>query len=138
MIDKSTEYGQRVHRRLGVDRIIWLTTLDSKNMPQPKPVWFLWDGETFLIFTRPNGYKINHIKRNPHVSLNLDGDGAGGDIIVINGVAELVTGEIPAAQLAAYVEKYETGFTRINMTPDQFKENYKTAIRIRPLKVRGH
>ena len=45
MFETATEYGQRVARRLHQERIIWLTTIDSQNRPQPRPVWFLWDGE---------------------------------------------------------------------------------------------
>ena len=64
MIDLSTEFGQRVQRRLTEERIIWLTTVSEGSTPQPRPVWFLWDGETFLIYSRPNTYKLRHIKHN--------------------------------------------------------------------------
>jgi hypothetical protein len=48
MIDTNTEFGQRVARRLAEERIAWLTTIDSNGAPQPRPIWFLWDGATFL------------------------------------------------------------------------------------------
>ena len=48
-LDPSTEFGARVERRLPDERIIWLTTVGPDNTPQPSPVWFFWDGETFLI-----------------------------------------------------------------------------------------
>lgn len=48
MIDTTTEFGQRVASRLAKERIAWLTTIDSNSAPQPRPVWFLWDDETFL------------------------------------------------------------------------------------------
>jgi len=138
LIDQSTPFGQRVQKRLQTDRIIWLTTIDSHNMPQPKPVWFLWDGETFLIFSSPKGYKLKHIARNPNVSLNLDGDGLGGDIVVFTGVAEMVTSDISAEHISAYNNKYVEGFKRIQMTPAQFANSFSTAIRVRPTKLRGH
>lgn len=138
IVETNSEFGKRVARRLAEERIGWLTTVDSKGMPQPRPIWFLWDGETFLIYSRANAYKIRHIEAHPQVSLNLDGDGLGGDIIIFTGEAWLDDSAPPAHQLPAYVEKYQDGMKRINMTPDQFAEVYPIAIRIKPLKVRGH
>jgi PPOX class probable F420-dependent enzyme len=44
MIDESTEFGQRVARRMREDSAIWLTTVAPDGTPQPTPVWFVWDG----------------------------------------------------------------------------------------------
>ena len=138
LIETNTEFGQRVTRRLEAELIGWLTTVDSSGTPQPRPVWFLWDGETFLIYSRTNTYKLSHISANPQVSLNLDGDGQGGDIIIFTGKAWFDDKALPANELPAYVEKYRDGMTGISMTPDQFAEAYPVALRITPTKVRGH
>ena len=138
IVETNSEFGQRVARRLAEERIGWLTTMDSQGTPQPRPIWFLWDGETFLIYSRAGTYKLRHIEAHPQVSLNLDGDGLGGDIIIFTGEAWLDDNAPPANQVPAYIEKYKDGMKRINMTPDQFAEVYPTAIRIKPLKVRGH
>jgi len=89
MIDLSTEFGKRVQRRLNDERIIWLTTISSRLTPQPRPVWFLWEGESFLIYSRRGTFKEIHIQNNPKVSLHFDGDGMGGDIVVFTGEARL-------------------------------------------------
>lgn len=138
IVETNSEFGRRVAYRLQEERIGWLTTVDSNGTPQPRPVWFLWDGETFLIYSRANTYKIRHIQARPQVSLNLDGDGLGGDIIIFTGKAWLDENAIPANELPAYIEKYKAGMKRINMTPAQFAEAYPVAIRITPAKVRGH
>lgn len=138
MIDTSTEFGRRVAHRLGAERIIWLTTIDDRGAPQPRPVWFLWDGETILIYSRPDTAKLRHIGRNPRVSLNFDGDGLGGDIIVITGEAHVDRDAPPADQVPAYAEKYRAGFERISMTPVQFAQTYSVAIRVLPIQLRGH
>jgi PPOX class probable F420-dependent enzyme len=137
-IDTSTDFGKRVERRLGEEWIAWLTTMDSQGMPQPRPVWFLWDSESFLIYSRPGMAKLAHIGRNPHVSLNLDSDGRGGDIIVFIGEASVEPGAPPADQVAAYITKYEKAMERIRMTPGEFAITYSVAIRVRPNKLRGH
>ncbi len=136
-IDPSTPFGQRVIRRLNDERIAWLTTVDNNGIPQPRPVWFLWDGETFLIYSKPETAKLRHIVHNPRLSLNFDGDGQGGDIIVFTGQA-WIDADAPAAdQVPAYVEKYRPGIERIGMTPAQFAQTYTVAVRVRPTHLRG-
>jgi PPOX class probable F420-dependent enzyme len=83
MIDLNTEFGHRVQNRLEQEPVIWLTTVDSKGSPQPRPVWFHWDGETVLIYSQAEGAKVRHIKHNPHVALNLNSTPDGGDVVVL-------------------------------------------------------
>lgn len=138
MIDLTTEFGRRAARRLEEERIIWLTTVDAEGMPQPRPVWFWWDGQTFLIYSQPNTHKLRHIVRNPQVALHFDGDGQGGNIIVFSGEARLAPEMPPANQVPAYVQKYQPGFTRIRMSAKEFAESYSVALRVMPISLRGH
>ena len=138
MLDLSTEFGQRVQRRLSKEWIIWLTTISSNLIPQPRPVWFLWDGESFLIYSRRGTFKEAHIQNNPRVSLHFDSDGRGGDIVVFTGEAELDKTAPPADQIREYVAKYSDGFKRIGMSKEEFAQTYSIAIRVLPDKVRGH
>jgi PPOX class probable F420-dependent enzyme len=138
MIDLSTEFGERVQRRLAEERIIWLTTVSGSSTPQPRPVWFLWDGETFLIYSRQDTYKETHIKSNPKVALNFDGNGMGGDIVVFTGRAQIAEDALSADQVSEYVEKYQEGFLRLGMTKEEFASTYSLPIRVKPDKLRGH
>jgi len=138
MIDLTTEFGRRVARRLEEERIIWLTTVDAEGVPQPRPVWFWWDGQSFLIYSQPNTHKLHHIARNPQVALNFDGDGLGGNIVVFSGEARLAP-EAPAANEAPdYVQKYQPGFARIHMSAEEFAASYAVALRVTPTSLRGH
>ena len=137
-IDTSSEHGARAARRLANEPIGWLTTVGADGTPQPSPIWFLWDGETALIYSQPNTPKLRHIAANPRVSLNLDGDGEGGDIIVLTGQAQ-VDESVPAANAhPEYLAKYSHGIARIGMTPDSFAAAYSVPIRFRPARLRGH
>jgi PPOX class probable F420-dependent enzyme len=137
-IDTTSEFGQRVARRLRDETVGWLTTVGPDGTPQPSPIWFLWDGETVLIYSQPNTPKLRNIGRNPRVALNLDGDGRGGDIVILTGEAR-VDGTAPgAADHAAYLEKYRQGIERIGMTPEQFAGSYSVPIRMTPTRLRGH
>lgn len=138
MIDTSSEFGERVQRRLKDETIGWLTTVTPAGQPQSVPVWFLWrEDESLLIFSRPNTPKLRNIGNNPHVSFNLDSDRRGGDIIRLEGVAETSEGPI-ATDVPAFVEKYRDGIGRIGTTPEGFAGDYSVAVTMKPKKVRGH
>jgi PPOX class probable F420-dependent enzyme len=138
--DPATPYGERVARRLRDERLIWLTTVDAKGTPQPTHVWFLWDEgtSTMLVYSRADAKRLAHLQQNPRVALNFDGNGTGGDIIVITGEAQFSPDDPPADQLPVYVEKYRAFIARTYDTPERFASIYSVALRIRPIAVRGH
>ena len=138
--DSSTPFGERVARRLRDERLIWFTTVEAKGMPQPTPVWFLWDetNSTILIYSRADAKRLAHLQQNPRVALNFDGNGTGGDIIVITGMARVSTDDPPADRLPIYAEKYRDFIARRYETPEKFASIYPIALRIRPITVRGH
>ena len=138
MLDFTTDFGRRVTRRLTEELIIWLTTVGADGTPQPRPVWFLWDGETFLIYSKPDTYKLNHIVRRPRIALHLDGDGRGKDIVVFTGEARLDPDAPPANEMQEYVEKYQEWVKRIGMSATEFADTYSAAFRVTPLNLRGH
>ncbi len=134
----STPFGARVAERLRDEHIAWLTTVGADGTPQPNPVWFLWDGTSILIYSLPDAQRLPHIARNPRVSLNFDGNGQGGDIVVITGEARRSPDDPPADQLAPYVEKYASFIARAFGTPANFAAKYNVPLRITPTRVRGH
>ena len=135
--DPATDFGARVARRLREEKIVWLTTVGADGTPQPNPVWFLWDGESALIYNLNSARRIEHLRRAPRVSLHLDGDGQGGDIVVLSGEARFSPAEPSADQVPAYVEKYGQDIARLFGTPAEFAARYAVAMRITPEKVRG-
>src|SRR5262245_14925861 len=137
-IDTGSEFGARAARRLKDELIYWLVTIGSDGTPQPSPVWALWDGATFLIYSRPDTPKLGNIGERPRVALHLDGDGRGGDIVVVTGDARIAPEEPPADQAPQYVAKYREGIKRIGMTPESFARAYSVPIRVRPRQLRGH
>jgi PPOX class probable F420-dependent enzyme len=138
LIDSGTEFGQRVERRLREEWLAWLTTVGANGTPQPIPVWFLWDGaDSVLIYSKPDTPKLRAIARNPRVSLNLDGNGKGGDIVVLLGDAS-VSDDAPAHEIPEYVEKYRPRLEYNRWAPEEFSASYSVPIRIRVTRVRGH
>ena len=138
-IDTSTDYGQRVQRRLRDERIIWLTTVRKDGQPVPVPIWFLWDGDSeVLMYSQPNRPKIRNIDSQPKVSVNFDSDGTGGNIIQFDGEAYADIDAPVASAVDGFVEKYRDGFRSLEITPEEFASTYSVAIRVRLTKLRGH
>jgi PPOX class probable F420-dependent enzyme len=138
MIDLTTTFGRAIKRHLKSEYVIWLTTLDSNLTPQPRPVWFIWEDDSFLIFSKPGVYKVKHISKNPKVALHFNTDETGDKhVIVFTGDAIIDTNCPPAHKVPAYFRKYKTGIAGLEMTPEEFSNEYSTAIRINPTEVRG-
>jgi PPOX class probable F420-dependent enzyme len=137
LYDINTELGARVARRLEEERVIWLTTVRDDGTPQPTPVWFIWDGESFLIYSQPQAFKLRNIARNPRVALNFNSDKHGEDVIVFRGNATIDRSTPPADQVPTYIEKYRSGIQGLGSNPGEFSRDYSVAIRVRPTRLRG-
>jgi PPOX class probable F420-dependent enzyme len=138
LLDASTEFGRRAERRLHEEKIAWLTTVGPSGTPQPIPVWFLWDGgDSVLIYSQADTAKLRAIAANSRVSLHLDGNGSGEDIVVATGEAA-VSDDPPADAVPAYVEKYAPLIERNRWTPESFAADYSVPMRIRLRRIRGH
>ena len=139
MLDLNSNFGRMVKRHLKNEYFIWLTTVDTKGTPQPRPVWFIWEDESFLVFSKANAYKIKHIRNNPNVSMHFNTKDEHGDqhVIVFTGDAFFDTMSPPAHEVPEYFKKYKTGFDNLKMTPQGFSNEYSVAIKIKPTEVRG-
>jgi PPOX class probable F420-dependent enzyme len=135
--DRSSRLGKKFAERLQEDIVIWLTTVGADGTPQPNPVWFIWDGESFLTYNRPDAHRIAHIRDRPRVSLNFDGNRKGGNILVITGDARPAPDAPPPDQQPAYLDKYRDRMIRVWGTPKKFAEEYPVPIRIHPTRFRG-
>jgi len=137
-IDTSTDFGARAERHLQDDQVIWLVTVGADGTPQPSPVWFLWDGDTVLIYSQPTTPKLRNIERHPRISLHFNCTPSGGDVVILTGDASIETGTAAANENSAYVDKYTDGIGAIGMTPDAFAQSFSVPIRVRPTSLRGH
>jgi PPOX class probable F420-dependent enzyme len=138
VIDTSTEFGQRVERRLGSEKVCWLTTVTPSGQPKSIPIWFLWqDDGTVLFYSQPDTLKLRNIAANPKVSVNLNSEFYGNDVIRLEGEAEVPEEYPPASDVPAYVEKYRENMASLNATPEQFAEEYSVPILLKPARLRG-
>jgi PPOX class probable F420-dependent enzyme len=138
MIGLSSKFGRKVKRHLKQEYVVWLTTIGSDLSPQPRPVWFIWDGKSFLIFSQAQAHKVRHIAAHPRVALHFNTDETGdADVIVFVGTAAIDTTVSPAHKVRAYLNKYRASIAALGMTPQQFSTEYSVAIRVTPTSWRG-
>lgn len=135
--DIHTRFGERVARRLRSEVVIWLTTVGADGTPQPNPVWFIADGARILIYSRADAARLANIRRNPRVSLHFDGDGRGGNIVVLAGRATILSDQPLAHQVPEYMAKYESMAVRVSGDVARFGAQYPVAIRVDLDRVRG-
>ena len=137
LIDTSTEFGQRVERRLAEEQVVWLTTVTPTGTPQPSPVWFLSEGDSVLLYSQPDTPKLRNIAANPTVALSFNADRHGGDVVVFTGEAR-VDDDAPAAhEHETYVEKYREGISGLGTTPEGFAADFSVPVRVTLAKLRG-
>ena len=135
-IDPNTDRGKHILNKLNNEQIIWITTVSADGVPHPSPVWFWWDGEAFLIYSRANKPKVHNIEIHPTVALHFNSDFKGHDVVIFQGTAVTDATIPPANEHPGYLEKYRHGIASINMTPESFAQGFSTPIQITPTKMR--
>src|SRR5260370_38811556 len=115
--------GKHALSRLKKELVIWLVTSGRDRRSQAVPVWFLWDGKSFLIYAVP-GVKVRHVKANPYVELHLNRDAGRGDVVRVSGYATIPTSQPPAHRAPAYIRKYRDQIEGLGTTASSFAEPY--------------
>jgi PPOX class probable F420-dependent enzyme len=137
VLDLDSPAGARADRRLRTEQILWLTTVRADGQPQSSPVWFLWDGEEFLIFSQSDAQKLHNLEGNPRVAVHLESEGTGEEVLTIDGTATVDPDAPRSDQIEEYRVKYREGIQAMGSTPAELARDFSVAIRIRPTRVRA-
>ena len=70
------------------------------------------------------------------MSLHLNDDGAGGDVVTFEGTATVEPDTPRADRVEGYLAKYQAAIAALGYEPGPFARTYSTAIRVRPTRVR--
>src|SRR5690242_21807993 len=135
MLDLTQPLHQLVAEHLHSNVIAWNVTVRSVGRPHLVAVWFIWNDEHLLVFSKPNNQKVRNLRQNPNVTVALDDTDDGDDPIVIEGAAELVDDSDISTNLPAYLEKYGEAMKEIGLPGAQMAKVYSQAIRITPARV---
>ena len=115
---------------------MWLTTAAPEGQPQSTPVWFLWDGDVFHVYSQRDKPKLHNIRANPRVSLHLEGGEEGSDVVTFEGRAEIAANGAPATSSPEYMKKYRRLIEGFGWTPESFADDYSVPLRITPSRAR--
>jgi PPOX class probable F420-dependent enzyme len=130
----SPEFAERLRNA----QYVWFTTVREDGMPQPTPVWFIWQDGSFLIYSEPTAQKVKNVRSNPKVALGYTDSDDADSYLVIMGEAVIQEGGPLANQVPAYLEKYSEGIKGIGLTPESMAQKFSVGIRVTPTHVRGY
>ena len=132
MKPQTRSVDRHVESRLKKELVIWLVTAGSDGKPQAVPVWFEWDGRSFLIYAQ-DGAKVRDVESNPDVELHLNSDEVGEDVVRVSGRAR-IENRRPRHASAGYMRKYGKHIRSLGMKPEEYAATYHNVIRVRGLR----
>lgn len=124
----------KVRQMLAQAEYVWLTTVRADGMPQPTPVWFIIEGDEFLIYSMPHAQKVRNLRANPQAALSYTAQEDAESFVVVQGTARLV--ETVAPFPPAYLEKYLEPMREISLSPEQMRDEYTTRIYLAATHIR--
>src|SRR5919106_6923122 len=71
------------------DTVVWLSSVRPDGAPHVVPLWFMWDGESILVFSKPGAQKVRNIRAEPRVMIAVGEPGLDFDVELVDGLAEL-------------------------------------------------
>ena len=129
--------GIALDRRIRSETVIWLTTVSAEGRPHIVPIWFSWDGRTFLVFTKPGAKKVRNIRSNPAVMLALGEPAADFDVVLVEGHADVLDATASEVAPAAFFDTYARRMSVIGLSRDEYLSTYSLALRIWPTRILG-
>ena len=51
------------------DPVVWLSSVQHDGRPHLVPVWFHWDGDRIVAFSKPHARKVDNLRDEPRVRL---------------------------------------------------------------------
>ncbi len=120
------------------DPVVWLSSVQGNGRPHVVPVWFHWDGERIVAFSKPSARKVENLRDRPRVMLAVGTPGPDFEVELIEAVAELP--DAPACDLmpSGFGAKYRELLRRAGLTAQRFAEIYSQPIVLRPTRFLGY
>jgi len=134
-MDTTDLAAARVRRFLETEPVIWLSTIRADGAPHLVPTWFVWDGETIDIVSKPGAVKVRNLRADPRAMLALGDAEADFDVGLLEATAEVVDGPVSPSLPPGFDAKYAARIRALDLTPAQFARTYSQRIRIVPVKA---
>jgi PPOX class probable F420-dependent enzyme len=137
VFDTGSDADRHALHRLETDMIGWLTTVTPEGQPQTFPIWFLWQDGEALVYSDRRAKRNANLAANPRVTLHLNDNGRGGDVVVIEGEARIDPGVPGVPENPAYLAKYGEWITTYLSSPEEMATIYNVPVVIRPTRGRA-
>ncbi len=137
VFDSGSDADVHALERLRTDMIGWLTTVTPEGQPQTFPIWFLWEDGEALIFSDKRAKRNVNVAHNPRVTLHLNDNGRGGDVVILEGEARVDDSTPQVPDHAAYLVKYGAWITDYLTSAEEMATIYNVPLRIRPTRGRA-
>ncbi|MEO8510903.1 MAG: pyridoxamine 5'-phosphate oxidase family protein [Chloroflexota bacterium] len=124
-------------KRLRTEPVVWLSTIDAQGFPHIVPVWFVWDGEAFVVFSKPHARKVQAIRRQARVALALGEPCDDFDVQLIEGHATVLpatTAQLlrDAAIGREHARKYAAQLFALGIDAAEYAATYSAVVRVEP------
>ncbi len=123
--------------RIGAERVLWLTMVRSDGAPHVVPIWFSWDGETFLVFSKPHATKVACLRSSQAVMLALGDPDDDFDVLLVEARAEILGSPTSEVAPASHFDRYRDRMAAIGLDRAEYAATYSLAIRITPTRFLG-
>ncbi len=123
---------------LATDSVVWLSSVRPDGRPHLVAVWFLWDGERVLAFSKPHARKVENLRHDPHVMLAVGTPGPDFDVELIEADAELPATPSAEVMPSGFGQKYAELLRRAGLSVQRFTEVYSQPIVLRPTRFLGY
>lgn len=134
----STAAAVRVERFLETEPVIWLSSIRQDGAPHLVPTWFVWDGESIVIRSRPHAKKVRNLAHDPRAMVALGDAEDDFDVGLLEARAEVRGVGDPLTPLPRqFVAKYRERIAALGITPDEFAATYSATITLTPSRALG-
>ena len=114
------------------DPVVWLSSVQADGRPHLVPVWFHWDGDRILAFSKPHARKVDNLRDQPSVMLAVGTPGPEFEVELIEAMAELPDEPATTVMPDGFGAKYRELLHRAGLTVQRFAEVYSQPIVLRP------
>ena len=123
---------QSIGEALERQTVVWVSSVRPDGTPHLLPLWFVWDGDSSLVFSKPHAQKVRNVRSAPRVMVAVGDPGPAWDVELVEGVADLLPPVLDGDVPESFAAKYRELMSRAGTTRDEFAATYSQPIRIRP------